>query len=78
MPPCAAPEWERRGWTLVRDGDVQVGVFAYLERGAHAGQPGADNEHVMFQQRQSLLDAPGLGVHPTAAKCYHLVLGAFN
>ena len=78
MPPLRRAGVGTEGVDLGEDGDVQVGVFAYLERGAHAGQPGADNEHVMFQQRQSLLDAPGLGVHPTAAKCYHLVLGAFN
>ena len=46
MPPSAAPEWLRVGMELRDDADVGAGVVC-LDRRAHAGAAGADDEHVV-------------------------------
>ena len=48
IPPSAAPEWLRVGWSFETMRDVGAGVVG-LDRGAHAGAAGADDEHVVLR-----------------------------
>ena len=50
MPPWAALEWLRTGWTLRDDRDVgALGLGG--NAGAHAGQPGADYQDIVLVDR---------------------------
>ena len=46
MPPSAAPEWLRVGWSFEIDADVGAGVVR-LDGGAHACAAGADDQDVV-------------------------------
>ena len=46
MPPAAATEWERTGWTFEMIATVAP-VCGGRQRGALTGQPGADDQYVM-------------------------------
>ena len=48
MPPSAAPEWLRVGWSLETIGDVGARVVG-LDRGAHACAAGPDHEYVVLR-----------------------------
>ena len=48
IPPSAAPEWLRIGWIFEMSADVRARVER-LDRGAHAGAAGADDEHVVLR-----------------------------
>ncbi len=48
MPPSAAPEWLRVGWSFEIDADARAGVVG-LDRSAHAGATGTDDEHVVLR-----------------------------
>ena len=48
MPPCAAFECERTGWTLERMPDGRA-LLGGCERGALAGEAGSDDEYVVLR-----------------------------
>ena len=48
IPPSAAPEWLRVGWIFETTRDVRARVER-LDRGAHAGAAGADDEDVVLR-----------------------------
>ena len=56
MPPSAAPEWLRVGWIFETERDVGARVER-LDRRAHAGAAGADDEHVVLRVHALRLDA---------------------
>ena len=52
MPPSAAPEWLRVGWSFEMTRDVRAGVVG-LDRGAHPCAAGSDDQDVVRRFHES-------------------------
>ena len=63
IPPSAAPEWLRVGWSFETSA-TSAPASKSLDRGAHAGAAGADDEYVVLRLHRSLTLPNAVGSAP--------------
>ena len=68
MPPCAALEWLRIGMDFGDDRDVGA-VARGLERCAHAGQTGAEDQDVVIVRHEPVVSPKSTATFRTLVRC---------